>query len=370
MQAWVRHLSLRCAPARVPRCAPSARWSTCSGRTATPRGPSQLESLWNDLAHTHAFALLCGYAVGNFDRAEDAETFLRVCTQHDHVVPTESYTLLSEDERLRRITHLEQRAQALQREVEDRRGLEKRLREAAAEAAAANQAKSEFLAVMSHELRTPLNAIGGYVELLEVGIPGPVTDAQLHDLRRIQLNQRHLLGLVNEVLNYAKLETGTVEYDLASVPVREALSSAEGLVAPLARARRLRFNVEPCEPELEVRADAEKLRQVLVNLLSNAVKFTERGCRVTLRCEARDGSACFVVRDTGIGIPSDKLESIFEPFVQVRSDLTREHDGTGLGLAISRSIAETMGGSLVAESREGKGSTFTLRLPLVGAPDV
>jgi signal transduction histidine kinase len=127
---------------------------------------------------------------------------------------------------------------------------------------------------MSHELRTPLNAIGGYAELLEMEIRGPVTDGQRGDLRRIQQSQRHLLGLVNDVLNYAKLESGTVQYDVAAVPVLEALHSAAGLVAPLARPKGLRFEVVPCGAELEVRADPDKLRQVLANLLSNAVKFT------------------------------------------------------------------------------------------------
>ncbi|MDB4951524.1 MAG: sensor protein [Gemmatimonadetes bacterium] len=221
---------------------------------------------------------------------------------------------------------------------------------------------------MSHELRTPLNAIGGYAELLEMEIRGPVNHDQREYLRRIQQSQRHLLGLVNEVLNYARIETGTVHYDMADVPVVEALHAAAGMVAPLARAGGLRFHVQACDADLQVRADAEKLRQILVNLLSNAVKFTGPGGRVSLRCEARDGSAWFHVRDTGMGIPADKLESIFEPFVQVRSDLTREHEGTGLGLAISRSIAQAMDGSLAVESRKGRGSTFTLRIPLAPAP--
>jgi PAS domain S-box-containing protein len=237
---------------------------------------------------------------------------------------------------------------------------------ARAEAERANRAKSEFLAVMSHELRTPLNAIGGYAELMEMGIRGPITAQQRDDLHRIQQSQRHLLGLINEVLNYARLETGMVHYDLADVRLRDVIAGAEALVAPQARARELALAVAPCPPALAVRADPEKVRQILVNLLSNAVKFTDRGGRVELAC-AEDGEQVQVqVRDTGMGIPADQLDRIFEPFVQVRADLTRTAEGTGLGLAISRDLARGMGGDLTVESSVGAGSTFTLALPRVG----
>jgi PAS domain S-box-containing protein len=235
--------------------------------------------------------------------------------------------------------------------------------EARQRAEQASRAKSEFLAVMSHELRTPLNAIGGYAELIEMGIRGPVTEQQREDLARIQKSQKHLLGLINEVLNYARVESGAVRYELGPVDVGEVVASVEPLVMPQLGAKALAYEVERGEPGLVVIADRDKLRQVLLNLLSNAIKFTDRGGRVALRWE-RDGDLVLLhIADTGIGIPTDKRSAIFEPFVQVDSRLTRETGGTGLGLAISRDLARGMGGELTAESEVGVGSTFTLVLP-------
>jgi signal transduction histidine kinase len=232
---------------------------------------------------------------------------------------------------------------------------------ARAEAESANRAKSDFLAVMSHELRTPLNAIGGYAELMEMGIRGAITPAQREDLGRIQSSQRHLLGLINEVLSYAKIETGTVCYDLAEVAISDAVSAADSLVAPQARAKGLTLKIMDCSG-IAARADPEKLRQILVNLLSNAIKFTAAGGRIELRCSVEEALVSIRVTDTGIGIPLDRLDSIFDPFVQVRTDLTRPHEGTGLGLAISRDLARGMGGDVTVESIPDSGSTFTLML--------
>ncbi|HYD51355.1 MAG TPA: ATP-binding protein, partial [Gemmatimonadaceae bacterium] len=240
-------------------------------------------------------------------------------------------------------------------------------REARDRADEANRAKSQFLANMSHELRTPLNAIGGYVQLMELGLHGPVTEAQAEALDRVQRSQRHLLGLINEVLNFAKLETGSVHYAIDAIRVRDVLDEAETLVAPQASARGLDLVVAPCADDLVALADAEKVRQVVVNLLSNAVKFTASGGRIDLWGERRGDRMLVRVRDTGCGIPADKLEAVFEPFVQVRADLTRTAEGAGLGLAISRDLARGMGGELSVESTLGAGSTFTLALPAVDA---
>ncbi|HET7464880.1 MAG TPA: ATP-binding protein [Longimicrobium sp.] len=234
---------------------------------------------------------------------------------------------------------------------------------ARAAAEEANRAKSEFLAVMSHELRTPLNAIGGYAELIEMGIRGPVTDTQRDDLRRIQQSQKHLLGLINEVLNYTRVEGGALSYEVDDVPLAAVIAGAEAMVRPQVRARALTLAVHPVDPALTARADGEKLQQVLLNLLSNAVKFTPGGGTIELEAVPTDGHVAVHVRDTGIGIPADRLESVFEPFVQVGRSLNNPAEGAGLGLAISRDLARGMGGDLVAQSEPGVGSTFTVILP-------
>jgi len=235
---------------------------------------------------------------------------------------------------------------------------------ARAEAERANSAKSEFLTVMSHELRTPLNAIVGHAQLIELGVYGPVTQDQLMALDRIQRSQRHLLGLINGVLNYAKIDAGAVLYYISDVHVDESLATCEALTAPQARMKRLDFQCLRCDPRLTARVDAEKLQQILLNLFSNAIKFTDAGGRVTSRCMRLDDSRIAIeVTDTGRGIPADQLERVFEPFVQIDTKLTRAGEGTGLGLSISRELARGMGGELTARSVLGAGSTFTLTLP-------
>jgi len=472
----------------------------------------RLEELWNDLARTHRFTLLCAYAMGNFSRSADTERFLEVCGRHSHVLPTERFTESADEEHSLQISVLQQRALALETELAHRDELERRLktlvaeqrrmhtalrrkerqlrdlldnaaegihwvgpggvilwanqaelemlgytaeeyigrniaefhldrdvindmlarllmgetlresearmrrkdgsvrhvlvnsnaycengefvhsrcftrditpikeaaaererllereRAARAEAEQANRAKSEFLAIMSHELRTPLNAIAGYADLLELGVHGPLADAQREALARIQRSQRHLLGLINEVLNYARIESGNVHYSLGAVVMDDVLRSADALVAPQMSAKELQYEYRGCDRSVIARADPERVQQILLNLLTNAVKFTDRGGHICLECEASTESVIVRVIDTGVGIPRDKLESVFDPFVQIDTRLTRPQEGVGLGLAISRDLARGMAGDLRAESTLGAGSAFILTLPRAVRP--
>lgn len=252
------------------------------------------------------------------------------------------------------------------RDLTDRRAAQERAIQAAREAAAsdeANRTKGAFLAAMSHELRTPLNAIGGYTDLLAMGVRGPVTQDQLDDLQRIKRSQQHLLGIINDILNFSRLEAGQTTYEYSAVQLSSVIESVAHMIEPQAAAKNLALAVHNSPPKLVVWADKSKVEQILLNLLSNAVKFTTQGS-VSLDCDLRDDERVGItVTDTGAGILPDHLERIFEPFVQVGRSLTQAREGTGLGLAISRDLARAMGGDVVVSSEIGKGSQFTLALP-------
>jgi signal transduction histidine kinase len=262
---------------------------------------------------------------------------------------------------------LELQQQQLQEHAHELEAQGEELEHAREAADEANRAKSQFLANMSHELRTPLNAIGGYVQLMELGIHGQLTDAQRDALDRIGRSERHLLRLINEILNLARIESGQLDYVVEDVPVAEVVASVTPMIEPQMASARLAFAVSVA-PGLVARADRDKVQQVLINLLTNAVKFTPAGGRVVVDAAPADGAGRVHVRvtDTGIGIRADKLQSIFQPFVQVDAGTSRRVEGTGLGLAISRDLARGMGGDLDVESEVGRGSVFTLSLPRGG----
>jgi PAS domain S-box-containing protein len=230
----------------------------------------------------------------------------------------------------------------------------------------ANRAKAAFLAAMSHELRTPLNAIAGYTDLLLAGIGGSVSQQHVDYLRRIRSSQQHLLSIINDILNFSRIEAGQLTYDVEPVSLCAVMDRVVPMIEPQALVKELR--VERWHgPDQTAFADGAKVEQILLNLLSNAVKFTEPGGRIDITCSGAGQFVLLSVVDTGVGIPAESLHSIFQPFVQVGRSLTSPHEGTGLGLAISSDLAHGMGGKLEVESSVGVGSRFTLSLPSVPA---
>ena len=231
----------------------------------------------------------------------------------------------------------------------------------------ANDAKQQFLAAMSHELRTPLNAVIGYADLLTLGVRGPITESQRTDLERIRSASSFLLTLINDILNFSRVEAGQVDLRPSPITVDRVLTNARELIEPHVERQGLRLDIAPVDPGLMVVADPERLQQIVLNVLINAVKFTPAGGTIRLSAEADDGRVRLHIEDTGRGIADDQLERIFEPFVQLdRSAGVESQKGLGLGLAISRELARRMSGDIVAESRLGVGSRFTVVLPRAG----
>ncbi len=252
------------------------------------------------------------------------------------------------------------------RDLTERRNAELKALEDArrvAESASANVAKSGFLTAMSHELRTPLNAIGGYTELLTLGLGGPITPEQLDYLERIRRSQQHLLGIISDLLNFSRIEAGHLTYEILPVPLSNVIEGVISLVEPQAAAKTISLETDRTDSNCLVLGDRAKVDQILLNLLSNAIKFTGPDGTVRVACSESVDTASIEVIDTGAGIPAEKLEAIFEPFVQLGRSLSSAHEGTGLGLAISRELARAMNGDLTVSSTEGSGSTFRLTLP-------
>jgi signal transduction histidine kinase len=244
-------------------------------------------------------------------------------------------------------------------------------RDARFAAEAANRAKAAFLASMSHELRTPLQAALGFAQLMRSGLYGPVTDEQAEVLARVERSQTHLARLIDDILDFARLEAGRVRINLESVEISQVFADVAPIVAPPADAKRVALELAPVSDHVRATADRHRLEQILINVIGNAIKFTPDGGTVRVECVRDDARVTVRVRDTGVGIPADRLQSIFDPFVQVDSEFTRTASGAGLGLSISRDLARMMGGELTVESTLGIGSTFSLSLPAAdGGPPV
>ncbi|MEO5903549.1 MAG: GAF domain-containing sensor histidine kinase, partial [Gemmatimonadaceae bacterium] len=254
-------------------------------------------------------------------------------------------------------------------------------------AEAADRAKSQFLATVSHEIRTPLNAIGGYAEILKMGIHGPASEGQQEVFSRIKRSADHVKRLVGEVLNFSKIESGAVSYDVRDVDLNDLFGRIQEMISPQLEAQNIEYSFDEMSvPPGGLRTDPDKLGQILLNLLSNAAKFTSPGGTVHAWCDRgqtkrsgphskeldffcdRPADAGTLLRihvtDSGWGIPSDMTESIFDPFVQVRHLQDSASEGIGLGLAISRKLARGLGGDLTVKSIAGEGSTFTVTLPI------
>jgi signal transduction histidine kinase len=239
----------------------------------------------------------------------------------------------------------------------------KEAEEARSDAERANNSKTDFLAVMSHELRTPLTAIMGYEELLSDGITGPVTELQRQQLGRINASARHLLGLIDEILTFARVDIGRERVRWESMSVNHTLGDAAALVEPMAAAKDIRFIVELLEEDQAIQTDGTKLRQMLVNLLSNGIKFTDKG-EVRVSCAVNTGNLEVRIADTGVGIAAENIENVFEPFWQAEQTATRKTGGTGLGLSVTRKLARLLGGDVTVASKQGAGTTFLLTLPM------
>jgi signal transduction histidine kinase/ActR/RegA family two-component response regulator len=353
------------------------------------RGDSEaalrIEALWNEVAATDAFVLLCGYALEHFRDAAHSRSFAGICRQHGHAIPTESYTRVPDDQgRLTEIALLQQRARSLEAELERRKKLELALRQTLAdgeraerqresllareqaareEAEAASRLKDEFLGVLSHDLRTPLNTILGWAHIINKS--GSDDETIRRGLDVIQKNAKLQLSLVDDLLDMSRIISGQMVLRMADVDVNDVLASAVDAVRPALTAKAIDLDLQLDPSVRYMTADRDRLRQVVWQLLSNAIKFTRAQGRIELRLERAGTHAHIVVRDNGRGIAPAFLPHVFERFRQADTGTTRASGGLGIGLALVRHLVEAHGGTVEAASAgDGLGARFTLRLPV------
>ena len=325
-------------------------------RTAPGRGTTVVVGKWIPPGVRPFTAPAAAAFTAELARERTGDPFAEVQQQNQELLRTLAELRERQEEVDRLNRALQERGADLATQVQ----VAERSREVADEA---SRAKSGFLAMMSHELRTPLGAILGYARLIGLGIAGPVTAEQQRYLDRIARAQAHLLGLIDDVLAFAKLESGKLPLELGAVAVRDVCATVETLTEPQLAEKRIRYRCANVDPSLLVVADADKVLQILINLVTNAMKFTPADGEIALSAEADGDVVRMTVTDTGRGVPADKLEAIFEPFVQVERRLRGTSEGVGLGLSISRELARAMGGDLRVRSTFGAGAAFMLTLP-------
>lgn len=253
-------------------------------------------------------------------------------------------------------------AVAIIEDITEERQAEEQLRIALDKAREADRIKSAFLATMSHELRTPLNSIIGFTGIMLQGLAGPLNEEQHKQMTMVQNSSRHLLALINDVLDISKIEAGQLELACSAFSLRASLEKVNRIVAPLAEQKAIALQLELADDVGELATDQRRFEQVVLNLLSNAIKFTDQG-QVVVSCRREDDLYRLAFTDTGIGMRQEELATIFQPFHQIDSGLARKREGTGLGLSICRKIVELMGGTIDVTSTSGQGSTFTVRIP-------
>lgn len=336
-------------------------------REGNPQAAIRLEELWNKLRGRHSFTLLCAYVMGNFYKEAHGEPFQQACGTHTHVLPAESYSENDDREtRLREISRLQQRARALETELELRQELEDALRSASAEAETASKAKDEFLAMLGHELRNPLAPIVTALQLMKLRSDGRTSK----ELEIAERQTRHLIRLVDDLLDIARITRGKVELRKQAVDLRDVIAKATEIASPLLEQRRHHFEVSAPVRGMLLQADEARLAQVIANLLTNAAKYTEPGGHISLVARREGDELVVEVQDDGMGIGPDLLPRLFDLFVQGRQSMERASGGLGIGLALVRSLVTMHGGTVEAHSDGiGTGSTFSVRLPALAHVD-